>query len=606
MKTSTFTRLYTAPMVCSLGLLALLFIAPSVPAYGQSNNSATWTYPISPTGQNDYYDNADKIAAPAAGQPFYGQDAQFATRSLSFTDNGDGTITDNLTGLLWAQGQSAAMGWESAQSYCRSLTLGGYSDWRLPTLKELWSIRDFSAGWPYVDTKYFHLPGNGFEASQQHTWSSNYYLVNTSEAMKNVAFIVNNFTGHIKALDGRRYVRAVRGNTYGINNFAANGDGTISDKATGLMWAQDDSGEGMNWESALAWAQTMNASSYLGHNDWRLPNVKELQSIVDYSGVFPAIDPMFKITKITNEAGNADYPYFWTSTSNPYIDPKDTHGYWYAWYVAFGYAVGHDGKDVHGAGAVRFDTKVQGGPSGVDGERYYNYVRLVRNAASTPTLSLMSAASYDGAAVAPASIVSAFGSDLSGGTVTVKDSGGSVRTAEVYVAADKQVNFVLPEATAMGTATVSVMKEGQVAASGAVTVTKVAPAVFSANASGKGAAAALAVKVGAGGEQTTTATFQCGQTIGSCSASPIDLGAATEQVLLSLFCTGMRGAAGQATATVGGTAVSVAGPVGQSQYAGLDQVNLGPLPRTLAGRGEVEILLTVDGKKTNAVTVNIK
>ena len=81
-----------------------------------------------------------------------------------------------------------------------------------------------------------------------------------------------------------------------------------------------------------------------------------------------------------NEAGNADYPYVWTSTSNPYIDPNDADGYWYAWYVAFGYAVDPDGNDIHGAGAVRFDTKAEGGATGPDGERYYNYVRLVRNA----------------------------------------------------------------------------------------------------------------------------------------------------------------------------------------------------------------------------------
>ncbi len=111
-----------------------------------------------------------------------------------------------------------------------------------------------------------------------------------------------------------------------------------------------------------------------------MPNVKELQSIADYSGVFPAIDSIFAISEITNEAGNADYPYVWTSTSNPYIDPNDADGYWYAWYVAFGYAVDPNGNDIHGAGAVRFDTKVEGGAVGPDGERYYNFVRLVRNA----------------------------------------------------------------------------------------------------------------------------------------------------------------------------------------------------------------------------------
>ena len=91
------------------------------------------------------------------------------------------------------------------------------------------------------------------------------------------------------------------------------------------MWAQADSGSGMDWEHALAYAQTQNAASYLGHDDWRLPNTKELQSLVDYTRspgatdaaqVGPAIDPLFSCTAITNEAGDADYPWYWTSTSN--------------------------------------------------------------------------------------------------------------------------------------------------------------------------------------------------------------------------------------------------------------------------------------------------
>ena len=136
------------------------------------------------------------------------------------------------------------------------------------------------------------------------------------------------------------------------------------------MWAQDDSGEGLDWESALAWADKANADNYVGHDDWRVPSVKELQSIVDYSGVYPAIDTgLFDITD--------EDSYFWTSTS-AYFGPQDP-SYHYAWYVAFGYAVDGGGNDTHGAGAVRFDTKTAGGPAAEEPERIYNYVRLVRD-----------------------------------------------------------------------------------------------------------------------------------------------------------------------------------------------------------------------------------
>jgi hypothetical protein len=92
--------------------------------------------------------------------------------------------------------------------------------------------------------------------------------------------------------------------------------------------------------------------------------------------VGPAIDPLFSCTGITNEAGDADYPWYWTSTTNPGLPGSTTFDS--AWYVAFGRAVGSDGQDLHGAGAVRFDAKVPGQPGGES--RYYNYVRIVRDA----------------------------------------------------------------------------------------------------------------------------------------------------------------------------------------------------------------------------------
>lgn len=183
-----------------------------------------------------------------------------------------------------------------------------------------------------------------------------------------------------------KHVRAVRGDSYGVNDFSDNGNGTITDSATGLMWAQSDNGSGLDWENALAYAES---STLGGHSDWRLPNVKELQGIVDYSYApgatdsskdKAAIDTLFSCTAITNEAGTSDFGYYWTGTSAKFTsgDP-----YYYAWYIAFGRAVNGEGLDYHGAGAARFDTKYEGGNLGEGGERYYNYVRLVRDVSVT-------------------------------------------------------------------------------------------------------------------------------------------------------------------------------------------------------------------------------
>jgi hypothetical protein len=95
------------------------------------------------------------------------------------------------------------------------------------------------------------------------------------------------------------FVLYVRGNSeYGINDYQDSGDGTVSDRATNLMWSQDDSGFGMLWGDALEWVQQKNNESYLGYSDWRLPNAKEMQSILDYDRApsatgTAAIDPIF-------------------------------------------------------------------------------------------------------------------------------------------------------------------------------------------------------------------------------------------------------------------------------------------------------------------------
>lgn len=357
------------------------------------NDAAPESYPIVDTGQTTCFDSSAAISPPSAGQAFYGQDAQFSGNQPSYAASRDGlTVQDNVTDLIWQRTpSSASFTWQEAVDHCDALELGGYSDWRTPNIKELFSISNFSRGWPYLDTAFFDVVTTPVSKQEQY-WSSTPYAGSTVEGGTAAAFGVNHGTGHIKAYAAKvggpmgKHARCVRGRGYGENRFADNGDSTITDGATGLMWAKDDSGSDMDWEHALAYAQAQSAAGYLGHADWRLPNVKELSSIVDYTrspGATdaakkgPAIDPSFNCSPITNEAGNPDYPYYWTSTSARF----NTDGlHYYAWYVAFGMAVNSEGLDFHGAGAVRFDTKVEGGPAGEGGERYYNYVRLVRDA----------------------------------------------------------------------------------------------------------------------------------------------------------------------------------------------------------------------------------
>lgn len=154
------------------------------------------------------------------------------------------------------------------------------------------------------------------------------------------------------------------------------------------MWAKDDSDVGMNWQAALAYVQTLNAQGYLGYSDWRLPNAKELQSLVDYTRSpdttgSAAIDPLFNATPIANEAGSRDWAYYWTSTTHASERGGET-----GVYIAFGRGVGYiNGQwtDGHGAGCQRSAPKA-GNPSaypmgrGLQGDaiRILNMVRVVR------------------------------------------------------------------------------------------------------------------------------------------------------------------------------------------------------------------------------------
>ncbi|MCJ7780128.1 MAG: DUF1566 domain-containing protein, partial [Acidimicrobiia bacterium] len=352
----------------------------------------------------------------------------YAGNQASCTDNGDGTVTDNVTGLVWTQGTdtngdgamdaSDKLSSEAAVSYCESLSLAGYDDWQLPSIKQLYSLMDFTgtdpSGYegadtsglvPFIDTDYFEFAYGDTDAGERlidsQYASSTLYV---SEAAVPLLFGVNFADGRIKGYgtmfrgrDKTFSVACIQANdSYGVNDFADNADGTVTDAATALMWAQDDSGNdepgGLIWEEALAYVQTQNDANYLGHSDWRLPNVKELQSIVDYTRSpdttdSAAIDPLFNATPITNEAGEADYSFYWSSTTH--LNWTDAPGSAGA-YVSFGRGLGYlDGQwsDQHGAGSQRSDPKAGdpddyptgNGPQG-DAIRIYNTVRLVRDA----------------------------------------------------------------------------------------------------------------------------------------------------------------------------------------------------------------------------------
>jgi len=267
---------------------------------------------------------------------------------------------------------------------------------------------------PFIDTDYFDFAYGDLNAGERiidAQMASSTLYVGTTMGGAETMFGVNFADGRIKGYptgpmpgqqeDKQFYIMYVRGNPdYGVNAFEDNGNGTITDNATGLMWTQDDDGEGMVWKDALSYAEDANFANYY---DWRLPNAKELQSILDYTRApsvtnSAAIDPLFNCSVITDEGGANNYPFYWSGTTHANWTENNS-GAWGA-YVCFGEGLGFmeippgSGNfqlmDVHGAGAQRSDPKTGDpgefpnghGPQG-DVVRIFNYVRLVRDVTST-------------------------------------------------------------------------------------------------------------------------------------------------------------------------------------------------------------------------------
>jgi hypothetical protein len=381
-------------------------------------------YPIVETNQTSYFNDSTSISELETNSVFYGQDACYTGNTPEYSNNEDGTVSDLITGLMWQQtcdhNSDGSIDSKDKLSYKEIITCaskantGGYTDWRVPTCKELYSLMMFSGRdistyqgtqtdklRAFINTNYFGFNYGNSKDGEQLTdvqcASANLILGCAKETVFGVNFAEGRIKGYETSVMGqtkRFNYLLVRGNTsYGKNSFSNNKNGTITDKSTGLMWMQDDYGS-MNWQEALVYAEN---SEYGGYSDWRLPNAKELQSIVDYTHNSActnsaAIDTLFNCSEIINETGETDYPYYWTSTTHAILSDKN-EGVW-AVLFAFGSAIGNESKtnnlewiDVHNAGVQYSDPKA-GDPNEYSKEhrtqgntvRIYNYIRLVRNA----------------------------------------------------------------------------------------------------------------------------------------------------------------------------------------------------------------------------------
>jgi hypothetical protein len=249
----------------------------------------------------------------------YGEDSDYIINAPSYTklDNQGNELSDsaaswvavrdNLTGLTWEiktiltgsiHDEGNQYSWQDAQdvfiAQLNAINFAGFSDWRLPSLKEIYTIHSADTLAPGINPDYFGLCCSGVY------WTSTTVATSTTNAWS--TDISNGDEPWIKTKS--ILVRAVRGPQYPEGNFTDNLDGTVTDNGTGLMWQQDKSAIKLIWDASLTYCENLMLA---GYGDWRLPNVIELRSIIDYTTFDPAIDPAY--------FSDEQFSQFWSSTS---------------------------------------------------------------------------------------------------------------------------------------------------------------------------------------------------------------------------------------------------------------------------------------------------
>jgi hypothetical protein len=214
-------------------------------------------------------------ASIVPGSAFYGQDGHYndPRRQRNYTDNGDGTIRDNVTGLTWQQAASATtMDWYAAMTYCPA-------GWRLPNIHELWTLVDAGRASPAIDPL--------FSGETSPFWSSTSELLEDSATKAWYVWMENGSSlPAIKTAGATLLVRCVQGDVFGhvgANSYETT-DNTVHDRNTRLMWERNVR-SAANFETSLAACEGATTG---GYTDWRLPDRNELATLVDLSTHFPA------------------------------------------------------------------------------------------------------------------------------------------------------------------------------------------------------------------------------------------------------------------------------------------------------------------------------
>ncbi|MBS1811756.1 MAG: Ig-like domain repeat protein [Acidobacteria bacterium] len=317
------------------------------------------------------------------------------------------------------------------------------------------------------------------------------------------------------------------------------------------------------------------------------------------------------------------------STSSMAFNPQGGFGqiavetpsycYWYAYTTSPWITVMDYGPEV---GAVSFIVSPLTNGSARTGTIFIADKRVTIVQSKTTTS--VSGASFQGGSVATNSIVSVFGEEMATNTasaqslplptslantkVKITDSTGTSHFAPLFYVSPLQINYQVPADVASGPALLTIQTEaGEITGSGMIEIAPISPAVFSANSSGKDLAAANIQRVRLDGSQSFEEIARWDAVQNKIVPVPIDMGEEGEEVYLVLYGTGIRSRIDLITvrALINNQESEVLYADTQGYFVGVDQMNL-KLPRTLAGKGDVEVKIIIEGRVANTVRINLK
>lgn len=248
----------------------------------------------------------------------FGEDHDYTRFKPALSNLNDSIVYDSVTTLIWMKYDGGEMTVDSAVKYCNNLVLKGHSQWRLPNPYEAFSILNQQVTNPAVPSAYFPKTGAEYwwTSDKQFNDAKKWWCTNAGGGIGNHPITETVSAGGTKKFHAR-CVETTQ--TYTVKQrFVLENDSLINDSFTGLQWYLIPLGSSINWENALISCEN---ATLAGHDDWRLPNIKELQSIHSSVNVQPSQNSLFKFP----------IGHYWSSTTLPNQTTKS----WY-WENGFG------------------------------------------------------------------------------------------------------------------------------------------------------------------------------------------------------------------------------------------------------------------------------